>query len=140
MKETKRPEDIAFLSTYPPRKCGIATFTRDLSSTIDKISNPTKTKIIAMNDNGNSYDYPKEVIATPQDRDLWDYIKIAKEINENDQIKAVSIQHEFKIFGSDYGENLIFFFKEIKKPVITTFHAVFPAPSEIGRASCRERV
>ena len=49
---------VVYLSTYPPRKCGIAAFTQDLSMAMDKIANPKlKSKIIALNDNGNVYDY-----------------------------------------------------------------------------------
>ena len=42
----------------------------------------------------------------------------------------MSVQHEFKIFSSDYGEKLIVFLEALKKPVITTFHAVLSYPSD----------
>ena len=138
MEETDHRTDIAFLSTYTPRKCGIATFTRDLSSMINKISNPIKTKIVAMNDNGHEYNYPDEVIFTIQDKEAQEYIDAAEAINKNEKIKGVCIQHEFKIFGSDYGENLLFFLKKIKKPVITTCHTVFPNPSDQRKEIIRE--
>jgi len=122
---------ILYLSTYPPRKCGIATFTRDLSTTIDKITNPkVKSKIIALNDNGNSHNYNDRALYQINDIDAEDYVKVAQRINENDKIKLISVQHEFKIFGSDYGGNLLLFLEEVKKPVITTFHTVLPYPSE----------
>ena len=120
---------IVYLGTHPPRKCGIATFTQDLTTAMDKIINPKiKSKIAALNDNGN-YNYPNEVLYQIRDIDAEDYIKVAQKINENDKIKLVSVQHEFKIFGSDYGENLLVFLEALKKPVITTFHTVLHDPS-----------
>lgn len=125
---------IAFLGTYPPRKCGIATFTQDLSMALDKVSNPElKSKIIALNDNDTSYDYSSEVMFQIHDTDVQNYVDAAEKINKNSKIKLVSIQHEFKIFGSDYGENLLVFLKALKKPVITTLHAVLPGPSHLRK-------
>ena len=130
----ERQSFIVYLSTYPPRKCGIATFTQDLAMAMDKLFNPSlKSKIVSLNDNGNSYDYSNEVLYKINDICVEDYIKIAQRINENDKIKLVNIQHEFKIFGSDYGENLLVFLEAVKKPIITTFHTVLPAPSEQRR-------
>ena len=121
---------IVYLSTYPPRKCGIASFTQDLAAAIDKIANPKiKSKIIALNDDGNSYDYSDKVLYQIKDIDIKDYVKVAQKINKNNKIKLVSIQHEFKIFGSDYGENLLVFLEKLKKPIVTTFHTVLPYPS-----------
>jgi len=122
---------VIYLSSYPPRKCGIATFTQNLSIAMDKIANPRiKSKIIALNDNGNSYYYSNDVLYRINDVDVEDYIKAAQRINENDKIKLVSVQHEFKLFGSDYGDNLLVFLETLKKPVITTLHTVLPDPSD----------
>ena len=43
--------NIAFLSTYPPRGCGLATFTNDLVRELDKIENIPNPKVIAVSDN-----------------------------------------------------------------------------------------
>ena len=121
----------AYLCTYPSRKCGIATFTQDLCSAIDKLTNPQlKSMIIALNDNGNSYDYGSEVMFQINDTAIQDYFEVAQRINEDDRIKLVSVQHEFKIFGSSYGENLPLFLEALEKPVITTLHTVLPNPSD----------
>jgi hypothetical protein len=63
MKKAKIPS-ILYLSSYPPRECGIATFTQDLTNAMDKEFSPgIKSKILAINDNGTSiYNYPRKVI------------------------------------------------------------------------------
>lgn len=125
---------ILFVGTYPPRECGIATFTRDLTDAIDKKFFPfLKTKILSMNNNGvNIYNYPKKVLYQLSDTNRADYMKIAEKINNNPSIKLVSVQHEFGIFGSDYperpGEYLVDFLKVLKKPKIITCHSVLPNP------------
>lgn len=108
---------LVFISTFVPRECGIATFTRDLfnSINIDK-------GVVAMGD--KKYNYGKEVIGEIRESEIDDYIKIARELNNNDDVKIIHIQHEFGIFGGEYGSHILYFLNEIKKPVIITFHTV----------------
>lgn len=115
---------LVYISTYPPRECGIATFTKDLSFSMGSLLD---SKIIAMNDRKHNYD--KNVIAKISAEKIEDYTKVASIINKNDQIEMVHIQHEFGIFGGEYGEYLITLLNDLKKPVITTFHTVLPDPS-----------
>lgn len=123
---------ILFVGSYPPRECGIATFTKDLTDAIDKKFNPyATTKILAMNNNGvNIYNYPKKVIYQLSDTERKDYVKIAEEINKNKSIKLISIQHEFGIFGGELGKYLVDFLKTLKKPKTITFHSILPNPDK----------
>jgi len=121
---------ILYMSTFPPRKCGIATFTQDLSIAVNKVyKGKTESRIIALNREDDSFDYNGEVAFEIEDSSIQDYIKTAQKINSDDRIKLVCIQHEYKIFGSDYGEPLLIFLKALEKPVIMTFHSVLPSPS-----------
>src|SRR3989344_766353 len=120
-----------FLSNFPPKECGIATFTKNLSKAMDKRFNPKlKSKIIAINDEGSFYNYNKKVIFQVNKEDIESYLNIAKKINESDHIKILCVQHEFGIFGGDYGNYVIPFLEAVKKPVVVTFHSVLPNPEE----------
>jgi glycosyltransferase involved in cell wall biosynthesis len=121
---------VAYLSTFPPRACGIATFTQDLTNAMDNLFSPAiNSYIIAMNASStDAYRYPKKVIATIHQNKPDTYALAAQEINENDAIKILDIQHEFGIFGGDYGNYLIPFLDAIKKPIVLTFHTVLPNP------------
>ncbi len=124
--------NILYLSTYPPRECGIATFARDLTNAIDKrISSSIKTGVVAMNSNGvNIYNYPKKVIHQISDTDMNDYIELAKSVNSSDNIKLVNIQHEYGMFGGEWGDHLLAFLEIVKKPVTLTIHCILPEPNE----------
>jgi len=122
---------VIYLSTYLPRRCGIATFTKDLISAMDKRFNPLlKSEVLAINDNSSIYNYDDKVSFQIDETNIEDYTNIAKKINEKDNIKIVNIQHEFGIFGGKYGNYLISFLEAIKKPVVITFHSVTPNPDE----------
>lgn len=138
-KEIDIPKEISelensktcFLSNFPPKECGIATFTKNLSSAMDKRFNPKlKSKVIAINEEGSFYNYNKKVIMEIGKNDIETYIEIAKKVNETDHIKIICIQHEFGIFGGEYGNYIIPFLEAIKKPVVVTFHSVLPNPDE----------
>ena len=120
------------MSTFPPRECGIATFTRDLTDAMDRnFSLRIESKLLAMNKNLTSiYDYPKKVLFQINDTEIQDYIDMAKEINNSEKIKLVNIQHEFGIFGGRYGSYLLIFLELLEKPVVITFHSVLPKPND----------
>ena len=123
---------ILFLGTFPPRECGIATFTQDVSDAVGKASfGYFKPIICAMNDDSvNIYNYPKKVVMQINETKREDYTEAAKRVNSNDSIKLVNIQHEFGIFGGKYGDYLIPFLEMLEKPATLTFHTVLPNPED----------
>jgi len=122
---------VCFLGNFPPKECGIATFTKHLSSAMDKQFNPKlKSRIVALNDEESFYDYSHKVIHQISKNDIEHYIEIAKRINESDDLKIVCVQHEFGIFGGDYGSYIVPFLETLQKPVVVTFHTVLPDPND----------
>lgn len=124
---------IVFITTYPPRECGLATFSSDLIDSFDEIFSPREeTKVIAMEVDNSPVDekYSSKVIYKVSENKKEDYVDAAKYLNGLSQVKIVSIQHEFGIFGQNDGENILHFLDEIKKPVSVTYHTVLPKPSE----------
>ena len=128
MKMTKEPvldtkaKHIGYFSTYPPRECGIANFTKNL---VDSISNldGSKPYIIAINEKGAIYDYER-CVKWKIDRDVAkDYVKAAEYVNSSN-IQLLVVQHEFGLYGGDNGEYITLFLDKVKKPVITTLHTV----------------
>src|SRR3989304_2068151 len=100
---------IVSVSTFPPRECGIATFTRDLSTAFNQLFSPeVESKVVALNiDEVTLLPYPKEVIEQICQSRQGDYAAIAQELNALPQVRLVSIQHEFGIFGGTYGDYLL---------------------------------
>ncbi len=123
--------NVAFLSTYPPRVCGIATFTEDLVSEIDKIAplyNPfINTNVIAISD--DIYLYNEKVIKELKQFEKESYFDVAQFINDL-EIDLLVIQHEYGIYGGEYGEYLHYLVDNIKKPFIVVLHTVLLNPTD----------
>jgi glycosyltransferase involved in cell wall biosynthesis len=131
MNQPKSPS-ILYVSTFPPRECGIATFTQDLINAIDREFAPAvKSKVLAMNPDGISlYNYSRKVSSQIRDSDIEDYIQAANEINRSSDIKLVNIQHEYGIYGGDWGNYILPFLELINKPIVVTFHTILPRPDK----------
>jgi glycosyltransferase involved in cell wall biosynthesis len=126
-------KSIVYISTFPPRKCGIATFTEDLTNAMDTMLVPlVKSKIVAMNPGGgvDSYRYPRKVTFQINEDNPEEYSIVARKINGQKEVKLVCIQHEFGIFGGKLGTYIIPLLEELNKPVVITFHTVLPDPDE----------
>ena len=120
----KGSKRIGYLSTFPPRECGIANFTKDLIDAIDELDGP-KPSIIAINEKGAIYNYDRRVKWDIDRDNAEDYVQAAKYVNSSN-IQLLIIQHEFGLFGGDYGEHIRFFLENVKKPVIITLHTMQP--------------
>ncbi|MGI6412693.1 MAG: glycosyltransferase family 4 protein [Syntrophomonadaceae bacterium] len=119
---------IINLGTYPPKQCGIATFSMDLRQSL-KI-NGNDIKIIAVSDDSFEYRYSKEVIYNLKQNHKQDYIKAAAFINSLPRIKLVIIQHEYGIYGGKDGEYILDLVRLLRKPYVLVTHTVLPQPSK----------
>lgn len=117
---------IAFLSTYPPRECGLATFTQDLITAMDNIGT-INTNVIAINSMEN-YVYDSKVIAEIGQHEQVDYLKVAERLNGSD-IDLLVIEHEYGIFGGEYGDYILDLINNIEIPVVTTLHTILSEPN-----------
>ncbi|KYD21550.1 glycosyltransferase family 4 protein [Parageobacillus toebii] len=121
---------IAYVSTYPPRRCGIATFTEHL---LESVSAAGKRRdvdlvIVLYNESDDDSVYrnnPKFWPLAAQDRAA--YTRMAERVNHSD-VSVVVLQHEFGIFGGEAGEYILDFVRALKKPLVTTFHTIFADP------------
>ena len=131
--------NVAFLSTYPPRACGLATFTEDLVKEIDKITplyTPfVNTSIIAISD--DTYIYDNKVIKEIDQFNKKDYLDLSKYLNNSD-IDLLVIQHEYGIFGGESGEYLLDLIYNLSIPFITVLHTVLINPNEKQKYILRE--
>ncbi|PIR96178.1 MAG: hypothetical protein COT92_02595 [Candidatus Doudnabacteria bacterium CG10_big_fil_rev_8_21_14_0_10_42_18] len=130
-----KPIDIAIISSFPPRKCGIASFTNDLTQNIEQLFDPSlKVKIFALNTaSSNSFDYPKKVVGQIHNTNLKDYLKAAKIINQSPSIQSVLIQHEFGLFNGKNNSYLQKFIKLLEKPIIIVCHTILPKPKPFAK-------
>jgi glycosyltransferase involved in cell wall biosynthesis len=115
---------VAFLSTYLPRECGIATFTNDLIDATEKLDQ-IRCSVIAVNEKGAIYDYDRRVKWNIERDNIDSYIQAARYVNVS-AINLVNLQHEFGLFGGESGEYLNAFLDHVNKPVVTTLHTVQP--------------
>lgn len=136
---------IAFVGTYLPRQCGIATFTADLCTALSDAS--ASCVVIPMDDRPEGYDYVSPVRFTVFEADLSSYRRAAEFLNIN-RVDVVSLQHEFGIFGGEAGSHVLALLQSLRAPVVTTFHTVLRDPepefrrvmSEVAAASTRVAV
>lgn len=126
-----KPTRIAFIGNSPPRQCGIATFTGDLSHAMTESAADVSASIIAITDEDQSYAYPPDVIFEIRESEPEDYVTAARILNEG-RFDAVSLQHEFGIFGGPDGEFILTLLSHLRVPVVTTCHTILadPTPSQ----------
>jgi len=140
MERTSQTRKLTFLSTYPPRACGLATFTEDLVNEIDKTTS-FRPNVIAVT-NTEEYEDSRVVVKLSQ-HDRTSYFQTARWANTHTELLV--IEHEYGIFGGECGEYILDLAKNLTIPFIITTHTVLTNPSskqrlvlhELGRLSSR---
>ena len=123
---------IAFIGNSLPRRCGIATFTTDLQCAVEASRGDIETVIVAMTDHGQIYDYPSTVGLQIADERPEDYLRAADYLNSHG-FEAVSLQHEFGIFGGEAGGQIMTLLSRLTIPIVTTLHTVLSEPTKVQR-------
>ncbi|MBW5447934.1 glycosyltransferase [Cohnella sp. CFH 77786] len=121
---------IAYVSTYVPKKCGLATYTHHLRDAVNLAKgNRPQDPVIAVCNEEELPDYREPWMWPLIKPDVEEYRRLAETVNQS-SVDVVSLQHEFGIFGGDAGSHVLEFLKRVTKPVVTTFHTVFEHPME----------
>ena len=123
---------VAFVGNYVPRRCGIATYTRDLRCAVADHLPAADCLVVSMNDAALTYEYPPEVRFECQDRDAAAYQRAADFLNLSN-VDVVSLQHEYGIFGGEAGSHVLTLLRGLRAPVHTTLHTVLAQPSPMQR-------
>ena len=134
---------ISLVSSYIPRRCGIATFSNDLANSLKNLnSGEYQINISALNDIPEGYKYSSDVNFEIKDKNINDFKEAANYLNLSDT-DVINIQHEFGLYGGEGGSNILYLINKLNKPIITTLHTVLEDPSkeelrviqEIGKRS-----
>ena len=127
---------IAYVGTYPPKECGIATFTLDMVNATDLSG--WRSIVFAVDDEAPAEPHPdSKVVYTITKEDRADYLKAAK-LLEKYKVSLLSVQHEYGIYGGDHGEYVLDLIRAVTMPVAVTLHTVLPTPSDAQRRILKE--
>lgn len=117
-------EKILQVSTFRPERCGIASWTEDVINYCHAENPDLINRVLVINGFRKKSEYADFVDFCIERHNLEDYFEISETINKDDSIKAVSIQHEFGIFGGNVGDYILPFLDCLKKPKLLTLHTV----------------
>jgi len=122
---------IAFVASSVPRRCGIATFTADLSAAVKSADPTVRIYAAAIDEPGAARAYGPDVRWRIRQEEPMTYRDAAIGISASN-VDIVNVQHEFGLYGvwhdGTYDDHLRVFLENCTKPVVTTLHTVAPKP------------
>src|SRR5260221_1781207 len=139
MKEHSKVRKIAFVGDHLPRKCGIATFTSDLLTSVAAAHPQSQCLAVAVTDIKGIYKYPEVVRFEIEEQDLPSYLRAADFLNISN-VDIVCLQHEFGIFGGPAGGHILALLRELRMPIVTTLHTVLREPKIEQRRVMQELI
>jgi glycosyltransferase involved in cell wall biosynthesis len=132
---------LAFIGTYPPRECGIGTFTNNLLNSMlvnnERREHGYEGFVVALNDIDNTYKYPEEVKLTIRQEHQEDYLQAVRFINLSGADLCI-LEHEFGIFGGQNGVYILPLLHRLEIPLIVTLHTILKTPSYNEKAVLQE--
>ncbi len=112
----------AIFSTYPPRACGIGTFSFDVRAALLGVPGIDEVSAVVVVDEPSS-PQRQGLLATVAQGIRGDYVRAARLLGRLD-IDVVLLEHEYGIFGGDEGEYVLSFAQELAQPLVVTLHTI----------------
>lgn len=134
MSRLAKGRSIVFVSTYPPTQCGIATFTRDMANVVELYG---WTPLVVAIDKGDVDYADQRVVWRIRKEREQDYLQAAQFLNSL-QPTAVSLQHEYGLFGGEMGDYILRFVRALRVPLFVTLHTVDPEPRDVMKRILKE--
>ncbi|MHC4573265.1 MAG: glycosyltransferase family protein [Planctomycetota bacterium] len=143
------PYNIRIVSTYPPRKCGIGTFSRNLASALEHFTGEVAAiRVAAIDKNNLPYNIPVDLVIDQYDPESWRYaIKdIIARADESPNPTVVLLQHEYGLDPDKNGEggqgtNFVDMAQAFQERGLTTLvylHTVLDEPDEYKKKTLQE--
>jgi glycosyltransferase involved in cell wall biosynthesis len=117
----------AIFSTYPPRACGIGTFSFDVRKALLDVHDVDDVCALVVLDEPSSPQRP-EILQTISQGARGDYVRAARALGRTD-VNVVLLEHEYGIFGGRDGEYVLSFARELAQPLVVTLHTVLSSPT-----------
>jgi glycosyltransferase involved in cell wall biosynthesis len=136
-REPRKAARVVLIGNHVPRQCGIATFTADLCEAVERELPDGNCSAIPVNDIPEGYAYPDRVRFEIFQDDLSTYTAAADFLNISD-VDVVCLQHEYGIFGGRAGSHILALLRELRMPLVTTFHTILKEPDAYQRAIMEE--
>jgi len=128
---------VLCITTYPPRVCGIATFSYDLIQTINKkFTQDYRVEVCAVESEIERHSYDSTVKYVLNTSEQGDFEAISKKLNQNTDVDLICIQHEFGLY-SENQESFLQLVLSITKPIVIVFHTVLSHPKDDSREYLR---
>jgi glycosyltransferase involved in cell wall biosynthesis len=117
----------AIFSTYPPRACGIGTFSFDVRMALLDVHDVDDVCALVVLDEPSSPQRP-EILQTISQGARGDYVRAARALGRSD-VDVVLLEHEYGIFGGADGEYVLSFARQLAQPLVVTLHTVLSTPT-----------
>lgn len=122
--------EILFITSFPPRECGIATYSQDLLKALrNTFDQSFQFTICALEPGLHTHTYTEPVKYVLDTNNESHYTKLAEQIEADTTIKMIALQHEFGFFQA-HEAALLSFLQVLHKPVTVVFHTVLPSPAD----------
>ena len=118
---------FGFLSTYPPTRCGLATFTQSLAGSMVL---PSDDAFVVRVMDGSSPEAPRQKRGMPISPMLnGDRASIAAGIRMLNSADIAVVQHEYGIYGGPDGDEVLSILSRLEIPTVVVLHTVLERPT-----------
>ncbi len=146
----KRVLRVGLISSYVPKKCGIATYSRDLIEAMNDRGD-FDWRVVAAEDPSESHDYGDRALAVIKKDSLESYHVAAKSLNAW-RPDVILLEHEYGLYGGEWsdfkkdgidfhvptGNYVLELINRLTAPVITTLHTVLTDPGDARRRTINQ--